>query len=70
MFFLSLAGMIVASIMCWITGTRRMVIAFWIIWAISFLTMPSLFRSAWPLVAVQGILALILLIRWNINDIR
>lgn len=70
MFFaLSLSGMIVASIMCWITGSRRMVVVSWIIWVIGFVALPKFFGTAWPILALQGVLALALLFRWKINDL-
>jgi len=61
--------MIYGSVMCWIDGNRKIVIISWIIWLIGFFSVPALFGSAWPLVILQAVLALILILRAKFEEV-
>lgn len=68
-FLISLAALLYASLMAWLSGNARMVILCWIVWGAGFFAFPAIFASGWPFIGLQAALAVALLIRWKIDEI-
>lgn len=66
-FIISFGALLYGSIMAWLSGNPAMVILAWIAWGIGFFAFPVLFESGWPFLALQSILALVLLLRWKLD---
>jgi len=69
MFWISLGAILFGSVMCWLNYKKKLVIATWIILILGFFLLPLL-GDAYPYanLALQSILALVLLLAWKISD--
>lgn len=66
-FWIPLGAMIYGSIMCWLYHLRKTVVITWIVWLLGFFFIPMFFNQAWPFVVLQYLLAVILLLKWQIE---
>ncbi len=68
MFWTALGAMILGSVMCWMSFLRKLVIVSWLVWIVGFFTVPLIFETGWPFLALQSLLAIILLLSWRICE--
>jgi len=66
-FYISLMALIYGSVMCWLNGILKIVLACWFVWLFAFFGMPTTTAQGWHLVGLQSILALVLILRWRIH---
>lgn len=68
LFWLPLGVLLFGSIMCWMNGLRKTVFVCWGLWILGFFVSPILFGHDAAFTALQGALAVTILLRWKIYD--
>jgi hypothetical protein len=68
MFWISLGALILGSVMCWMSFYRKLVLVTWVVWIAGFFGVPMMFETAWPFLALQSLLAIVLVLSWKIGE--
>lgn len=67
-FWITLGALMSGSVMCWMNHMKKSVVVCWIIWILGFFISPYLPGQGWSFLALQSLLALILVLKWKYDD--